>query len=197
MPRLGGENLYGKIRVKIKGLTPLLMNRLTPEKLKRETRVRTEDFDPEVDARESAYIDVIGGKQQLYIPAEAVYGMIVTAAAAYKSGKMSLSNLLAGTIRIEPEKIPLGTDKYEIDIRPVRVPPGSRTASRVLRARAKVPTWEAEFTIIYDKKMLGKVIGGLRKILEDAGRRVGLLDFRPQKRGWFGTFAVEEFKILE
>jgi hypothetical protein len=189
--------LYGKIRVKIKGLTPLLMNRLTPEKLKRQTRAKTEEFDPEVEARESAYIDVIDGKSQLYIPAEAVYGMIVTAATAYESGDVSLSSVLAGTIRIEPEKIPLGTDKYEIDIRPVRVPPGRRTAARVLRARAKVPTWEAEFTIIYDKEMLGKVIGDLRKILEDAGRRVGLLDFRPQKRGWFGTFAVEEFKILE
>ncbi len=182
--------MYGKIRVRIKGLTPLLMNRLSPEKLQRQSRVKTQTYDLEEEARDSAYIDVIDGKRQLYIPAEAVYGMIVTAAKAYKAGRTSLSNVLAGCIRIEPEKIPLGTDKYEIDIRAVRV-----QRARVLRARAKVPSWEAEFTIVYDKAMLGGVIGDLRKVLEDGGRRVGLLDFRPQRRGWFGTFAVEEFKV--
>lgn len=187
--------LYGKIRVRIKGLTPLLMNRLSPEKLKRQARAKTQSYDPEEGARESAYIAEIDGKRQLYIPAEAVYGMIVTAAKAYRTGRTSLSNLLAGTIRVEPEKIPLGTDKYEIDIRPVRVPPVR--GPRVLRARAKVPSWEAEFTIVYDKTMLGRVLDDLRKVLEDGGRRVGLLDFRPQKKGWFGTFMVKEFKIVE
>jgi hypothetical protein len=184
--------VYGRIRVRIKGLTPLLMNRLTPAKLKRQTSVKVREFNPEEEARESAYIDVIDGKRQLYIPAEAVYGMIVTAAKVYRAGRVSLSNLLAGTIRVEPEKIPLGTDSYEVDIRPVNV-----RGARVLRARAKVPSWEAEFYIVYDKTMLGRVLGDLRKVIEDGGRRVGLLDFRPQKTGWFGTFAVEEFEVVE
>jgi hypothetical protein len=184
--------LYGKIRVKIRGLTPLLMNRPSPEKLKRGTTVKTQTFDPEVEARESAYIDVIDGKRQLYIPAEAVYGMILTAAKTYKTGRMVMSNLLAGAIRVEPEKIPLGTDKYEIDTRLVCV-----KGARVWRARAKVPSWEAEFYIIYDKELLDKALPGLRKIIEDGGRRVGLLDFRPQKKGWFGTFALEEFEVIK
>jgi hypothetical protein len=173
------------------------MNRLSPEKLKRQATAKTQEYNFEEEARDGAYIEVIDGKRQLYIPGEAVYGMIVTAAKAYKAGRVSLSSLLAGTIRVEPDKIPLGTDKYEIDIRPVPIPPGSRTASRVLRARAKVPSWEAEFTIVYDKGMLGRVLGDLRKVLEDGGRRVGLLDFRPRKGGWFGTFAVEEFEVQD
>jgi hypothetical protein len=183
--------------VRVKGLTPLLMNRLTPEKLKREASPKTQLYDPERDAWDSAYMAEIDGKRQLYIPAESVYGVIVSAAKAYRTGRISLSSLLAGTIRVEPDKIPLGTDKYEIDIRPVNVPPGSRNPSKVLRARAKVPSWEVEFTIIYDKGMLGRVLGDLRKVLEDGGRRVGLLDFRPQKGGWFGTFAVEEFEVQD
>jgi len=186
------RKLYGKIRVKIRGLTPLLMNRLTPEKLKRKTTPKTREFNPVKEAEESAYIDVIDGKRQLYIPAEAVYGMIVTAASLYRSGRIPLSSLLAGTIRIEPPKIPLGTDKYEVDIRAVVV-----QKARVMRARAKVYPWCAEFTIVYDREMLGRVLGDLRKVLEDGGRRVGLLDFRPQKKGWFGTFAVEEFEVVE
>jgi hypothetical protein len=33
--------------------------------------------------------------------------------------------------------------------------------------------------------------------LEDAGTRMGLLDYRPQHRGWFGTFVVESFTPVE
>jgi hypothetical protein len=71
--------------------------------------------------------------------------------------------------------------------------------SRVLKARAKIPKWEAEFDIVYNR-ILGDdafVAETLRKILEDAGTRVGLLDYRPQHKGWFGTFEVVEFKTVD
>jgi hypothetical protein len=183
---------YGRIRVRIRGMTPLLMNRPSPERLTRRAKVRVREFSPEKDAAEGAYIDVIDGKRQLYIPAEAIYGCILTAAQLYRAGKQPLSTLLRGAIRIEPEKIPLGTDKYEIDMRPVIV-----KGARVMRARAKVPNWSAEFYIVYDRELLAPVIEDLRRVLEDGGRRVGILDFRPQKGGWFGTFAVEEFAVEE
>jgi hypothetical protein len=183
---------YGRIRVRIRGMTPLLMNRPNPERLMRRARARVREFSPEKDAAESAYVDVIDGRRQLYIPAEAVYGCILAAAQLYKAGGQPLSTLLRGTIRIEPEKIPLGTDRYEIDVRPVIV-----RGARVMRARAKVPDWSAQFYIVYDRELLAPVIGDLRRVLEDAGRRVGILDFRPQKGGWFGTFTVEEFEVEE
>jgi hypothetical protein len=186
---------YGKILVEIQGRSPLLMNKLTPERLRGQERGRggkiTQVFDPEKEARESAYIDVIDGKETLYIPSEAVYQCILNASKIYKSGKHKMSELLAGSIRIEPEKIPLGTDKYEIDIRPVRI--GS---ARVLRARAKVPKWKARFYIIYDKTLL-KDLKLLRTVVEDAGVRIGLLDYRPQKGGPFGTFVVTKFEVIE
>jgi len=34
----------------------------------------------------------------------------------------------------------------------------------------------------------------LKQIIEDGGTRVGLLDYRPQHKGWFGTFELIEFK---
>lgn len=184
---------FGKVHVKIKGLTPLLMNRLAPESLKRETRSRTQEYSTEEDARNSAYITVIDGKEQLYIPSYAIYSMLVQASGLYKSGKINLRSLLAGTIRIEPEKIPLGHCEYEIDERPVVI-----QRARILKARAKIPEWEAEFDIIYNKRVLTKdVINKIEAILEDAGTRLGLLDYRPQHKGWFGTFAVEQFDMVD
>jgi len=183
---------FKKIEVKIRGLTPLLMNRLNPESLKSKSRMRMENYDTADDAAKSAYIAEINGKKQLYIPQEALYSMIINTARQYKVRRLFLSSLLAGTMRVEPEKIPLGTDKYEVDERAVVI-----QKQRVLKGRAKVPKWSAKFYIVYDAKRLPVGIETtLKDILVDAGTRMGLLDYRPQHRGWFGTFAVESFTPL-
>lgn len=183
------KNDYKKIDVEIRGLTPLLMNRLNPESLKSKSRMRLETYSTKEDAKNSAYIAVIDGKEQLYIPQEAVYSMMIQTAKQYRVKRVSLSSLLAGMMRIEPEKIPLGTDKYEIDERAVVI-----QRQRVLKGRAKLPEWSAKFQVIYDARRLPDGIEKtLQEILEDAGTRMGLLDYRPQHRGWFGTFAVESF----
>jgi len=180
---------YKKIDVEIRGLTPLLMNRLNPESLKSKSRMRMEQYSTEQDAANSAYIAEIDGKRQLYIPQECLYSMIIYTAKQYKIRRMSLSSLLAGTMRVEPEKVPLGTDKYEVDERAVVI-----QNQRVLKGRAKLPKWSAKFQLIYDSRRLPDGIEAtLKEILEDAGTRMGLLDYRPQHKGWFGTFAVESF----
>jgi hypothetical protein len=165
------------------------MNRLNPESLKSKSRMKMEQYDTKEDAARSAYIAEIDGKKQLYIPCEAVYSMIINTAKQYKVRRMSLASLLAGTMRIEPEKIPLGTDQYEVDERAVVI-----QGQRVLKGRAKLPKWEVTFQIIYDSRRLPEGIEEtLKEILEDAGTRMGLLDYRPQHKGWFGTFTVESF----
>ena len=185
---------YGTINVEIKGLTPLLMNRMNVDDLKDKAgkHIITE-YNPEEEAKKAAYIAEIEGKEQLYIPGYAVYSMIIKAAAAYKFPKRrsSLSAYLAGTIRVEPEKIPLGTDQYEIDERPVVI-----QRARVLKWRPKIQEWTATFQIIYNKNALpDAIIPQLKTIVEDGGTRLGLLDYRPQHKGWFGTFTVEQFEI--
>jgi hypothetical protein len=184
--------VYKKIRVKIKGLTPLLMNRLNPDDLNVRTTKRLGKPDFEGEAERSAYIDKINGKKQLYIPSEAIFRCILNASTFHRIKRQSFTGLLSGTIRIEPEKIPLGTAKYEIDIRAVVI-----QRSRVLKARAKIPNWEAEFFIIYNNDYLSQVIDKLEEIIKDAGIRFGLLDWRPQKKGNFGTFEVVSFEFIE
>jgi hypothetical protein len=187
------SQIYKKIDVEIRGLTPLLMNRLNPESLKTKSRMRMENYSTEKDAEQSAYMAEIDGKKQLYIPQEALYSMIIQTAKQYRVKRVSLASLLAGTMRVEPEKVPLGTDKYEIDERAVVI-----QHQRVLKGRAKLKKWKAKFQIIYDSKRLPVGIEDtLKEILEDAGTRMGLLDYRPQHRGWFGTFTVDHFTLVE
>ena len=185
-------NIYKKIDVEIRGLTPLLMNRLNPESLKAKSRMRMENYSTETDAKNSAYMAKIDGKQQLYIPQEALYSMMINTAKQYRHKRISVSSLLAGTMRVEPEKVPLGTDKYEVDERAVVI-----QTQRVLKGRAKLPKWKAKFQFVYDAERLPTGIEAtLLQILDDAGTRMGILDYRPQHRGWFGTFGVEKF-VLE
>lgn len=184
------KQIYKKVYVKIRGLTPLLMNHLNPESLKTKSRMKMQDYSTKDDAEKSRYVTEIDGKEQLYIPQECVYSMLIKTARQYRVRRVSLSSLLAGTMRIEPEKILLGTDKYEIDERAVVI-----QGQRILKGRAKIPLpWSVNFTLVFNAKYLPEGIEPtLFQILEDAGVRMGLLDYRPQHQGWFGTFEIEKF----
>jgi hypothetical protein len=186
---------FGKIHVKIKGLPPgLLMHRLNPEDLG-SSGIKQKTYIPEVEARKAAYITKVNGKEQLYIPSRWLYSMLIKAAGEYKSkGKRaSLSGILAGTIRIEPEEILLGHSNYEIDERAVRI--GN---AKVLGWRPKIKNWTAEFDIIYNKMHITPEIAyTLKEILQDGAIRLGIGDFRPQHKGPFGTFTIEGYEIVE
>lgn len=177
-----------KVRVEIEGLTPLLMNRLVPEDLQRKTKRTTKVYDFDEDAKKSAYIAQVDGKQTLYIKSEAIFRCIINTAKFYKTGKIRASRVLAGSMRIEPEKIPLNSMSYEVDVRPVVV-----QKARVLRSRAKVPKWKVLFDIVFDRATIDDPTF-IKEILEEAGMKSGLLDFRPERGGSFGTFIVSRFE---
>ena len=192
------DKVWGKVEVEIKGLSPLLMHRCTVETLTKPSRGAKgkEAYDPEKLARESAYITEIDGKEQLYIPSEAIYGLILNAARSYhpKGKRYSMATVLAGAIRIDPEKIPLGHCKYEIDERVVR---NKVTGARLPSARAKIPEWHVAFSIFYYRSSFTPLrLEQMHTILVDGGVRFGILSYRPQHRGPFGTFTVEKFNIV-
>lgn len=61
----------------------------------------------------------------------------------------------------------------------------------VVRCRPRFEEWCAAFTVEYDELLLPKP-EILIDIANDAGRRMGIGDFRPQKNGPFGRFKVRE-----
>lgn len=179
---------FRSVKVALKGQTPLLMNRCDAERLMKTQTTKKKVYDPVEDAEKSAYFAEIDGVKQLYVPALCVYTMMLQTCGRKKIDKFNAKGVLAGTMRITPEKIPLGTDKYEIDIRPAVV-----MKARIARARAMVPDWRLSFTIVYDADTITNP-DIFREILEESGFRMGLLDYRPQHMGPFGTFLVEGFE---
>jgi len=178
------------IKVTLEGTSPLLMNRYNVEReLQRMKGIRNlnKTYDSETEAELSAYWTTTG-KKELCIPANCLYTCLLGASSFHKIGKRSAKSILAGSIRILPEEIKLGTSKYEIDTRPVVI-----ARQRVLKSRAKLNEWKATFEIAYNENLITSP-QVLKEILSEAGERVGLLDFRPQKGGWFGAFKITKFE---
>lgn len=176
-----------RIEVEIEGESPLLMHAMgieSQKQLSKKTRRVTEIPTPEEEAENGAYRTKTG---ELCIPTRCVKAMLVNAASWYKMGKISMRQLIAGGVLIEPHEIGLGTKKYEIDLRPAVV-----QKSRVMRARPCLPKWKAKFTIIYNDEWI-KEHEVLKKILAEAGVRIGILDNRPQKGGENGTFRITQW----
>lgn len=185
------ESMFGKVNVSIKGLTPLMMNRLDIEALAGKSRTSGTVYDPATEALKAAYIAKIDKKEQLYVPNQWLHSCIINTARAYKFKRVSASSLLAGSIRIEPEQIGLGTKEYEIDSRAVNI-----QNARVVKSRPKILEWAINFSIIYYRKLIASdKLAMIKEILEDAGIRMGIGDYRPQHKGWFGTFTVTKFEV--
>lgn len=138
------------------------------------------------DAENSAYRMENG---ELYIPARAIFGSIVGAGRGMKFGKFGAKSILA-TIRVFPEKIPLGTKEYKLNVQSVVV-----QHARIPRARPLIEQWSVEFYIVFDTNFMRA--DDLKTVIHDAGKRVGILDFRPEHLGQYGQFKLEGFEEIE
>lgn len=180
-----------KIRVTIESTSPILMNKYNVEaELERQKGHRiTKTYDPKEEAEKSAYWGT-GKKKVLIIPSEVLYASILNASSFHKIGRRSAKSILAGSIRVEPMEVSLGTKKYEIDTRPVVI-----QRNRVLKSRARLTEWKATFDIVYNEQLIAdpEII---QKVLKEAGERIGIFDFRPQKGGPYGTFNITKFQAL-
>jgi hypothetical protein len=183
------------IEVEIKG--PILLMHSPKSMLDEQpsTTKRTEKHDYDKDAEKSAYRTKKG---ELYIPSQALFSSILNGASFKKAGKYSAKSVMAGNIRIEPDEVILLDDKgkpmtkYEVDLRTVVIASGKKR-NRIVRARPMVKNWRAKFNIIYNELYIGEQ-GIIEDCLKDAGVRVGLLEYRPQTSGNYGTFEIVTFK---
>lgn len=168
----------------------LLMNNprsmMFEEEAKGQVISTTKKRDPVAEAETRAYRMKDGN---LYVPAEAVKGCLVNAAAYKKLGKYAAKPIIAGCVQILPQQISLKTKNYDIDERTVVI----RGRGRVIRARPTLDKWKLSFDLVYDTAFIQ---GGhlIRAMLEEGGQRVGIMDFRPAKLGSFGMFTVTKWQ---
>jgi hypothetical protein len=145
---------------------------------------------PEEQAEISAYrvpCDSSPGKGELYIPATCLRASLV-AAATYSTGKRgaTLRKTADASLFVSPEYLGLGTSKFIVDARPVRI---KATGGRIIRFRPRLDEWSVRFTVEYDETLMKE--STIREIVDNAGKRVGVLDFRPA----FGRFIVVEWQV--
>lgn len=134
-----------------------------------------------------------GKSRQLCIPWVMLYNCLCTAAGAFKyRGAKKYSSVIAATVSCEVDRIPLGTDKYEVFEEYVRIPP--RTGQMVKIGRPLLRTWSATFVMIVDDELYD--VKNVKPILEHASNLIGIGAWRPEKRGAHGRFTVEEFTVL-
>jgi hypothetical protein len=165
--------------VTITGQSPLLMHAFPMVPIE-----AIEKKSPEEQAELAAYRDPDTG--ELYVPGVNIQrGLVASAAYSKGKGRGSLQKAVAACVIISPERVSLGTKTYVIDSRPVVVP---ATKGRVLRHRPRLDTWSLRFTIEWDNTLITSK--QMRRVVDDMGSRVGLLDFRPEKKGPFGRSVV-------
>jgi len=172
-------------QVGIAGIKPLLMNNPQGVISDRPRLRRGEHLDPKSEAEKALYRDSSG---KIGIPARVVKASIREAGRGYRvSGRRStFAAMIRAGIRVDPDFIPLVSDGWEIDLRPVVV-----QRQRIMRARPRFDEWGLKFKVVnLDPTVIH--MDTLRRILEDAGRYYGLGDYRPE----FGLFKVEEFRKL-
>lgn len=169
--------------ITVEGKTPLLMHRypLVPVE-------GLDKMEPGEQAEQAAYRMDSG---ELYVPGINVQRALI-AGAVYSKGKgrASLQKSAAACFLISPEYISLGTKTYALDARAVVIP---ATKGRIVRYRPRIDEWSLNFTLEFDALLLTKA--QVNQVVIDTFQRVGILDFRPEKKGPFGRGILTSFKV--
>ena len=173
-----------RVEVELTGTSPLLMHAFPLVPIEALEKKSVEE-----QAEYVSYRDPV--TRHLYIPATALQRSLINGATYSKGkGRASLQKNVAACLAVGPvERLSLGVETYAIDSRPVVMP---ATRGRVLRHRPRLDTWKITCTLDYDENLLS--VTQLRRVVDDSGLRVGMLDFRPEKKGPFGRFIVTSWR---
>lgn len=183
------------IEVQIEGVSPLLMHRFAEnEEVQAATRkIQIKERDPREEATKAAYIAPDG---TLYFPTSAIARMLREAGGGHKQrgSRKSLKYVVPAAVFLPDEMMSLLDEAgakathFEVDSRPVTIP---ATKGRIMRHRPRLNSWKATFHLEIDDDVLETSI--IKQLLDEAGRKIGLGDFRPEKGGPFGRFQVTKW----
>jgi hypothetical protein len=189
--------------MKLRGITPILFNRVTDEQLmdiwlKRKAPKNA----PRPEPREAAEPKLYQVDGWPVIPANCFMACCTAAGVLVRlDGKRQVSTAksttLPGFFAIEEEYAKIYTKegkrpKWEVDIQRGVNPNGGELVAVI---RPRIDDWTFTFHVSCDLGVVGEDL--IRSLVDKAGRSMGLLDFRPQKKGIYGQFVVDEWKKLK
>jgi hypothetical protein len=188
-----------RISITVQGITPLLCNRFSDEAARASTdgtRGSTRgDRGTEREIAESKlYLDAHG---KPCLPQPNVLSCIVDGGSWHKIGRKQVTtkggSLLYSCLDVVGLTVPIEHKApWNVDVRPVVIP---ATKGRILTYRPRFDDWRLTFEI----ELLTEIISAkfMRAIVNDAGLKSGLGDFRPNRKGPFGKFSVVHWEEQE
>ena len=177
------------IEVRIDGTSPLLQHRFSGDgqpapKSKVKNRTQTRE-----DVESYLYKN---GTDEIYQPSTHLICTMKKAGARFQipgQGKLTYKNLLgSGVVIVSPDAIPHVNQEWTTDLRSVII-----NRARIMRSRPRFEEWALEFLLDIEEDEVPQEV--LQEILEYAGKRVGIGDFRPEKGGSFGRFQITKWEI--
>jgi hypothetical protein len=184
------------IDVEIKGTNSLLQHRFgeSAEGADANTRrVHVQERTPREEAETFAYKHPKGG---FYMPGAAVARLLRESGATMKQrgSRKSLKYVVPASVLVTEDAITLLNGKgpaedFEVDSRPVVIP---ATKGRIMRHRPRFDAWGLKFSLRINERLIDTDV--VLKLLTEGGESIGLGDFRPERGGPFGTFAVVSWK---
>jgi hypothetical protein len=143
-------------------------------------------------------LDVVKAEPKLYvgtekkpiIPQPNLFRCLIDAGTFFKAGRSKVTtqknSLIPACIEIDGFEIPIEhREPWQVDTRPVRNPV---TGGRFNCHRPSFHDWRLSFTMKVDTSLMSTKL--VREIVDAAGKRIGLGDFRPDRKGPFGKFVV-------
>jgi len=188
------ESIALKAQVVLKGASPLLMHRPTTADFLKEVGIHKGTMPtPEQEALAGAYWRGNKPNTELIIPANCFIQSFINASKMLKTtGRKTLcGNFINSCPLITPMEIGLGKKEYVVDTQTVVL----QGKNRIPRSRARVDEWTATFTIEWDGEFVSD--HAMEEVMTTSGRRVGILDYRPQKKGFNGRFVVDKFELIK
>lgn len=189
-----------KLSIRIEGTTPLICNRFTDVDAESSSAgVRgsgaARDRGTPLEIAESKLYKGLNGK--LMIPQPNLMRCLVEGGRFHKAGKTQLttskSSHMYACVDIEGAEIPvIHKQPWKVDTRAVRIP---STGGRILAHRPMFDDWALEFVVDLDTSIVGAKV--FRLVVDDAGKRIGLGDFRPATKGPYGKFVVTKWQEIQ
>jgi hypothetical protein len=189
-----------EIDITIEGVTPLICNKFTDAAAEaastgsRGSSAAQDRGTPQEIADSKLYVGLDGKPM---IPQPNLLRCLVEGGRFTKVGKAQVttakSSIMYACVDVQGAEIPLDHEQpWKVDTRAVRIP---STGGRILAHRPMFDDWRLSFTVDLDTSILGEKL--FRQIVDDAGKRIGLGDFRPQCKGPYGRFHVQHWAVAK
>lgn len=195
------------VSVTCRGVTPLFMNRMSESVLEgirtkakaSKTKSIGQTTTPREDAGPKVYVDPKGAPG---IPATNLMSCLIAAGVfvrldAKRQLSTGKSTMLPGFLSLGSAFLPIvgrsgDASTWEADVRQGRNPNGGEA---VAICRPRFDDWGFAVEIDIDTQEIGENL--IRDLWDKAGRRIGLGDFRPARKGIFGQFVVDRWVEAE